>query len=514
MNRRYLQDESIFAELHLNLALWLKRAALADPARPALFRGCEVARSYGQLADRVARLAGGLRARLGLPVGSRVALWGPNSIEYIESLLAIWHSGLVAVPINFRLHSTEVGYILADCDASAVLIDKQLSSESPSERRCIPLGGADFESLLTSEALPLADRNATDLAWIFYTSGTTGRPKGVMLNQRNLLQMSLAYIGELDPVAREDVLVHAAPLSHGSGFYLLPHLLAGARQAVPQLARFEAEEIASIATNLRQVTLFAAPTMVSRLSRLRVWTEDAVRGVKSIIYGGGPMYAATQREALQQFGCRLAQIYGQGECPMTITRLTKLDHQRALATGDYLALASVGRPFSAIELQIDSKDGSAGEVLVRGDAVMEGYWGLPDATQETVRGGWLHTGDVGKLDARGFLTLIDRSKDTIISGGSNIYPREVEEVLMENPQVREVSVVGRPDEEWGEAVVAFVVPVEGGSVTAESLDAWCIDHIARYKRPRVYRFVRELPKNENGKVLKRELRASLEEAFR
>jgi len=186
-----------------------------------------------------------------------------------------------------------------------------------------------------------------------------------------------------------------------------------------------------------------------------------------------------------------------------------------LDTTDEPTLRSVGRPFGAVEIRIASENGFepppgvAGEVMVRGDVVMQGYWRQADATAETLRDGWLHTGDIGRLDERGYLTLIDRSKDLIISGGSNVYPRDIEDVLLRHPDVREAAVVGKQDEEWGEIVVAFVVPGERQKPTAECLDAWCIEHLARYKRPRTYRFVDELPKNENGKVLKRELRASL-----
>ena len=239
-------------------------------------------------------------------------------------------------------------------------------------------------------------------------------------------------------------------------------------------------------------------------------------GLKTIVYGGGPMYQADLERAQAAFGHRLAQIYGQGESPMCITALDKAMHADTGHPRHRERLASVGTAQSVVEVMVADADdrplppGEPGEVLVRGDSVMRGYWQDPDATAATLRGGWLHTGDIGVLDADGFLTLRDRSKDLIISGGSNIYPREVEEVLLQHPAVAEVAVIGRPDPQWGEAVVAFVVAAPGQRCDAGLLDAHCLASIARFKRPKDYRFIEALPKNSYGKVLKTELRARLE----
>jgi long-chain acyl-CoA synthetase len=241
----------------------------------------------------------------------------------------------------------------------------------------------------------------------------------------------------------------------------------------------------------------------------------ALDGLKTIVYGGGPMYLQDINRALEVLGPRFVQIYGQGESPMTITALSRFHILDSAHPRHDERLASVGVAQAAMEVRVaDENDaslaaGEVGEVLVRGDAVMKGYWRNPEATAETLRNGWLHTGDVGSLDQDGFLTLRDRSKDLIISGGANIYPREVEEVLLRHPDVSEVSVVGRPHEEWGEEVVAFVVARNGAALNEEELDRLCLDHIARFKRPRAYRFVSELPKNNYGKILKTELRSML-----
>src|SRR5262249_19253396 len=307
-----------------------------------------------------------------------------------------------------------------------------------------------------------------------------------------------------------DTILHAAPMSHGSGLYILPHVAHAALQLVPESGGFDAAEIIDLIPRHRGVTMFAAPTMVKRL--VEHPGDPDTRNLKTIVYGGGPMYVADCKRALQRFGYKLAQIYGQGETPMTITALGKAQHAESDHPRPEGALASGRRPQTGIEVRVADADdrplpiGAVGEILVRGDTVMRGYWDNPAASADTLRNGWLHTGDVGALDEEGFLTLRDRSKDVIISGGSNIYPREVEEVLLLHPAVLEASVIGRPDPQWGETVMAFVVAKLGRTVDAEELDRLCLDHIARFKRPREYRFVDALPKNSAGKILKSELR--------
>jgi long-chain acyl-CoA synthetase len=353
------------------------------------------------------------------------------------------------------------------------------------------------------------------LAWLFYTSGTTGQPKGVMQTHRNLLAMTLAYFSDVDTAAREDAILYAAPMSHGAGMYAFPHVLVGARHVVPESRGFEPAEILALSAVHRNVSMFAAPTMVKRLVDHTAATGADPSGIKTIVYGGGPMYAADIERAMAVMGPRFVQIYGQGESPMTITALSRehlLDrsHPRHAAR-----IASVGVAHSCVEVRVADGEGrtlpagTPGEVLVRGETVMAGYWRNPEATARTLREGWLFTGDVGALDGDGFLTLLDRSKDLIISGGSNIYPREVEEVLLTHPAVAEASVVGAPDADWGEVVVAFIVPRPGMLPDAAALDRLCLDAIARFKRPKHYQFVDALPKNNYGKVLKTKLRERL-----
>jgi len=497
----------------MNIASWLARAGLSHPDLPAAARGTRVVASYRQLAARAARLAGALRTRLMCAPGDRVAIVAKNSPAYLELLYGIWHAGLAAVPANAKLHGAELGYILEHsgarvCFASAGL-DTELAPHAPKTlEHLIAIGGADYKQLFTADAADMTPRGGDDLAWLFYTSGTTGRPKGAMLTHRNLNWASHAYATEVDAVAPGDAILHAAPMSHGSGIYVMPHVARLGVQVTPESGGFEPEEIFKLFAAWPRCSMFAAPTMIKRL--VACPADCDAGNIRTLIWGGAPMYVEDALAALDRFGPRLAQIYGQGESPMTITVLSKKEISDRDTPRWAERLASVGRPFRSIEVMVaDEHDrplpaGEAGEILCRGDTVMLGYWQNLEASNATLRGGFLHTGDIGAFDADGYLTLKDRSKDLIISGGSNIYPREVEEVLLRHGRVREVSVIGRPDREWGEVVVAYVV----GDAPSAELDALCLGAIARFKRPKDYVFVEALPKNNYGKVLKTELRAA------
>jgi long-chain acyl-CoA synthetase len=477
----------------MNVALWLERAARLDASRTAIYAGLAPWATYGELARRVARVAGGLRAD-GLALGDRVAIVMRNAPEYLVALYGAWWAGLVAVPVNAKLHAREVEFIVANSGARLVIDDPARVSA------------------LEADAIACEPRAGADLAWLFYTSGTTGRPKGAMLSHRNLMQMTLSYLASVDAVERTGRLLHAAPMSHGSGLYTFTHLAKAAAQVVPESGAFEAAEVLELLDGHGDVSMFAAPTMVKRIVDA---ASSKPRGLRTLVYGGGPMYLADLYPAMERLGDdRLAQIYGQGESPMTITVLTKEQHLDREHPRYEARLASVGVAQHGVEVVLrdpegrDVPAGQPGEVCVRGDMVMSGYWDNPEASAQALRGGWLWTGDVGVMDDDGFLTLKDRRKDLIVSGGSNIYPREVEEVLLRHPAVAEACVVGKADREWGEIVVAFVVARGAAPDTAE-LDRQCLEHIARFKRPREYRFVQSLPKNHYGKVLKTELRAAL-----
>ena len=507
----------------MNPAVWVQRHGRQRPDAPALADGERVHATWAAWAERTARAAGGLRAEFGLAPGDRVAIVMRNRPEYLEALFAVWHAGLVAVPVNARLHREELAFVLEHSATSLVVADGEhaddvgsLVGAVPSLRAAVVAPGERWARLLSASAARLATLAPQDPAWLFYTSGTTGRPKGATLSCRSLLMASLSYFADIDPVLPQDAILHVAPLSHGSGLYGLPHVARGAVSVVPSSGGVDGDEIAALLRRWPGTSFFAAPTLVKRLAGDAAVAAAAPTHLKTIVYGGAPMYLADLEDALAVFGPRLAQIYGQGETPMTITALSKADHADRDHPRWRDRLQSVGVPRTDVEvLVVDDDDrplpaGEVGEVVVRGDVVMAGYWNEPEATAQALRGGWLHTGDVGSFDADGYLTLRDRSKDLIISGGMNIYPREVEEALLRHPGVRAAAVVGRPDAEWGESVVAFVVATDGTAPPpVDQLDRTCLDHIARYKRPKAYRFVDALPVNNYGKVVKRELRAQL-----
>ena len=505
----------------MNLATWVERNGRRFREEPALAEGERVHATWGEFAARTAAGAAGLRDSLGLSPGDRVAIVMSNRPEYLEVMYAVWHAGLVAVPVNARLHRDEIAYVLADSGSAVVVTDHEHAIDVQSLvgvvdglQAAVLAPGEQWDRLTAAPPVPVVDRAPDDPAWLFYTSGTTGRPKGAVLTHRNLLMMSLSYFADIDAVAPQDCVLHAAPLSHGAGLYGLPHVARGAVSVFPE-GPLDASQLATMLRRWPGMSFFAAPIMVKRLA-----TDPALAGadlsrLKTIIYGGAPMYLTDLEVALDAFGPRLAQIYGQGETPMTITALSKADHADRDHPRWRDRMQSVGCARTDVEVRVVDDEGhllpagESGEVVVRGDVVMSGYWNQPGATAETLREGWLHTGDVGSVDDDGFLTLKDRSKDLIISGGMNIYPREVEEALLCHPLVQAAAVVGRPDPEWGEAVVAFVVTAAGEPLPVEDLDRTCLERIARFKRPKEYRFVDALPTSNYGKVLKRELRELL-----
>ncbi|HTP98185.1 MAG TPA: AMP-binding protein [Casimicrobiaceae bacterium] len=498
-----------------NLATLLLRTARRWPRLPAVAAGASVLHDYAGLARRAASLASAMRDG-GLAAGDRVALVGRNCAGYVEALFACWWAGLVAVPVNAKLHARELDFVLRDSGARWAFVDEAWAAAlaGSSLARAIVFGARDCEALASrSTALVPCAVAADDPAWLFYTSGTTGRPKGVEITHGNLLAMAQCFLSDVEGVAPGDALLHPAPMSHGSGLYIVPHVARGAASVVPESGGFDADEIASLVAAWDRCLFFAAPTMVKRLVESPACARLDLARLKCIVYGGGPMYAADCKAAFAALGPRLAQIYGQGESPMTITAMDRALLADAIARQDDARIASVGCAQTGIDVRVAGTDGESlpageiGEVLVRGATVMRGYWRNAEATRKTLGNGWLHTGDVGMMSGDGFLTLKDRSKDLIISGGSNIYPREVEEVLQKHPDVAEVAVVGRAHPDWGEEVVACVVARGGrGKDLEPALDALCLAEIARFKRPKAYVFLDALPKNNTGKVLKTVLR--------
>lgn len=489
----------------MNIAHWLERSALLHPEREALFSGNQYIADYHDF-DHYARLvASGLHAR-GVREGDRIAIFMGNHPDWLIGLYGVLYAGAVAVPVNAKLHAREAAFILEDSGAKLCLTDKAHAEALHSEDLAVECIAP--RSLMQGAALAvIVHRAVDDLAWLFYTSGTTGTPKGVMITQGMLQAMALSYAVDVDHVSGEDTAIYAAPLSHGAGLYNFMHVQAGARHVCPASGGFDSTEIFNLAAQFGHCHMFAAPTMVQRMTAVAAAQGRSGEGLRTIVYAGGPMYTADIIKAVEQFGPKFVQIYGQGECPMAITALSRNDVADRKHPEWKTRLSSVGRAQSVVEVRIDGAEaaGQSGEIMVRGAPVMPGYWNNAQASAQALRDGWLMTGDIGHLDEAGYLTLQDRSKDMIITGGSNVYPREVEEVLLRHPEISEASVVGAKHTDWGEEVVAFIV----GCAPHEALDALCLDNIARFKRPKRYIRVKELPKNNYGKVLKTELRKLL-----
>ena len=503
----------------------LTRAARRYPDRTAWLQGGKSI-PFREAEDRVNRLANAL-VGLGGRRGDRVGMLLPNCYQGLETLLAPMKAGMAVVPMNARLHSREHQILLQSSEPFALVYGEEFrehlaeirgSLDSIKHFICVgddPGEDLSFEALLesASPAVPDAKIEPDDLAWLFYTSGTTGRSKGAMLTHRVLVAMVSNFLTDLNPAEQDDVILHGAPITHASGLSSFHHITRGAACAFPDTRSFDPPKIFEAIQRYRVTTMFMAPTMINMLLASEEKKEYDLSSLHTVLYGGGPMYTEHLLEALDTFGNIFVQLYGLGEAPMTITSLRKEEHQ---TNGDPLRLgrlASAGREVTGVRVEVvDREDkavatGDSGEVLVRSDIVMKGYFNNPEATAETLRGGWLHTGDIGHLDSEGYLFITDRKNDMIISGGANVYPREVEEVISRHPSVAEVAVIGVPDSKWGEAVKAMAVLQAGMEATAEEIIEFCRDNLASYKKPQSVDFIASLPKNAYGKVEKKELRA-------
>ncbi|MBY0317243.1 MAG: AMP-binding protein [Reyranella sp.] len=489
---------------------------------PALARGTSVHLSYRDLWRKVSVMSMHLTGRFRLERGDRVAIAMTNCVEAIEVMYAVWHAGLCAVPMNAKLHAKEFAFILENSGAKLCFVTPDLADtiaeaakEAPGLKEIVDVTTRSYSFMEVGDPIAMAEAEATDPAWLFYTSGTTGRPKGATLTHRNLLAMTLNYFADVDRPPVGGSIVHAAPISHGSGLWNFAMLARGSVQVCPESGKYEVPETVELMNRWPQCSIFLAPTMVKRLIEHGSVADLKPDALRLVSYGGAPMYVSDLKRALDLLGDKLAQLYGQGESPMTITHLSREMHADRRHLRWEQRLASAGRPDSCVAVKVVDEDGrqlpvgEVGEIIVKGDTVMAGYWNNPEATARSLRDGWLWTGDVGAFDEEGLLTLKDRSKDMIISGGSNIYPREIEDVLNLHPAVAECSVVGRPHPEWGEEVVAFIVAREGKAAAPAELDKLCLDNIARFKRPKDYKFIEALPKNNYGKILKTELRKLL-----
>jgi len=509
----------------MNIGKLLTKSAQTFPDNLAIAHGSRHL-TYAQFNSRVNRLVNALH-KLGIKQGDNIAILQYNYPETLESIFACFKAGCGALPVNFRLHPKEFAFIIDHSEAKAVILSSEFNEAIVDIRERIPrahhlitLSDAkgevlDYENLISKESDQFedADVQPDDLAWVFYTSGTTAMPKGAMLTHRNLLAMTMNFYSDMcTGFGPNEVILHAAPLSHGSGLYALPNIAKAAANIILESKSFDPELVFKTIQEYRVTNMFAAPTMVKLMVDSPAVDRYDHTSLKCLNYGGAPMYVEDLKKAMKKLGSCLVQLFGQGESPMTITYLPHRDHVLEGTPEQMKRLGSVGIQRTDVEVRIfDAEDkelppSEMGEIVTRSDLVMKGYWRNPEATEKTLRNGWLHTGDVGYMDKEGYLFIMDRSKDMIISGGENIYPREIEEVIIQHPAVREVAVVGVPDTKWGEAIKAVVALVPGKATTEKELISFCKDNIASYKKPKSVDFVDELPKSNYGKILKREIR--------
>ncbi|SCG52830.1 Acyl-CoA synthetase (AMP-forming)/AMP-acid ligase II [Micromonospora echinaurantiaca] len=480
--------------------------------------------TFAELGDRVVRLANALRA-MGLRPGDRVLDLQSNQNRYVETDLAIRSAGLVRVALNYRLHPDDWARIADDCGAAALIYEARFAEQAESlcsafAGRLVVVGdgpGTAYERLLAdASTAALAPLDVDTLCGLHYSSGTTGHPKGALRTHRNwfasLVNMSYDVLaGRPGP---DDVYVHAGPITHTSGLFVLPFLVAGATQLI--LPSWDPDEFVAAVEQRGATHTALVPTMVARLLARPDLDRQRLAGLKMLSYAGAPMPPEQMRQAYERLTPHLVQYYGLVEAIPPVTLLDAADHARGLADDPQL-LTSAGRPALGVELAVVDGSGrrlpagEIGEVITRGDHVMRGYWNAEgrDDLSKAVHDGWLHTGDLGWLDAESRLYLVDRKGDMIISGGYNIYPREVEDVIAEVPGVAEVAVLGVDDPDWGQRVTALYTVHDAATVTDEQVLEHCRRRLSSYKKPKELRRVDSLPLSSTGKIAKKFLRERL-----
>lgn len=462
--------------------------------------------------------------QLGLSKGNRVAFLLANSAQSIEIDFAILQSGLVRVPLNTRLSEAEQRHMIEETGTKAVLFTEEFAERVAALRPqlstvryfCQMNGQPRFPwALSMSDLVSTASRDEPpvqlheyDYATIQYTSGTTGTLKAAIHTQGTWVAIATNILTALR-IEEGDIMLHAAPLTHASGTLVLPHWIRGATNAV--LPGFQPEEYLAAVSSLRATTLNLVPTMIVMLLNHPKVADYSFDSVRSLIYGASPMPREALRRGLALWGPKFIQYYGQTEAPLILTLLDAKDHVGESQEVQE-RLLSCGRPVPTAAVRILNEEGhplsvgEIGEIAVSSNQAMIGYWMAPELTSATIRDKWVRTRDMGYIDEHGYLFLVDRKADMIISGGFNIYPREVEEVLYQHPAVLEAAVIGVPDEVWVESVKACVVLRPEHSASEEELIEFCKDRLASYKKPRSIEFLESLPKNPTGKVVRRVLR--------
>ena len=503
----------------------LRRARQLYPEAIAAYDG-DRAIAYAEFADRVTRLAGAL-GEMGVQPGDRVAVLMLNSPRYFELYHAVPLAGAIIVPINIRWNPAEIVFALSDSGTRLLLVDDYFARVAPALSASLPelqyvfagngpcpAGMVDYEARLAA-AMPaplyglLPDEN--DVVALFYTSGSTGGPKGVMLTHRNLYANAM-HGTVAQAIARDWVWLHAAPMFHvadGTAAYALA--MHGACSCF--MPAFDPEACLKAIERYRVTHTFVVPAMLNAIVSHPALNRCDTSSLRVVLYGASPMPLDLLRRAQEKLGCPFAQGYGLTESSPGLTYLEPEDHTLENADQQFVPVKSAGRPVMGVELRIvDPLDrelppGEAGEVVARGDNIMKGYWNQPAITADTLRGGWLHTGDIGTLDARGYLYILDRKKGMIKPGGENVYSPEVESMIASHPEVLEVAVIGLPDETWDEAIKAVVVRRPGSALTEREVIDYCRERMAHFKCPASVDFMDALPKGGTGKVQKPVLRA-------
>lgn len=502
----------------------LRRAALLYANEPAVLEG-DMVMTWGEFARRTYKLAGAL-GQLGIGDDDKVAVLMLNSHRYLELFYATFCAGGVVVPLNIRLAPPELIYQINEADVKVLVVDETFALMLPAFEGKLhtvehivfaspgapPPGLLSYETILDQAApAEAADRGGDDVAGIFYTGGTTGRPKGVMLTHDNI--MANAQNGLIaNRGTRHDIYLHSAPMFHladcSATFGLT---LSGARHAF--IPYFEPTRMLEAIQKHRISLALMIPTMLNMILNHPEFDSFDVSSLRVISYGAAPIPAALLRRALDKLPCDFIQGYGMTELSPLCAMLPPEDHVREGTPQQVQRLRAAGIPIYTAEVRVvDEQDrelprGEIGEICARGPMVMKGYWKQPEATAEALRGGWMHTGDAGYMDEDGYIYLVDRTKDMIVTGGENVYSVEVEAALYEHPAVLEAAVIGIPDGDWGEAVHAVVHLKSNQQATADELQHHCHTLIANYKCPKSISFsAQELPKSGAGKILKRDLR--------
>ena len=507
----------------MNMGVNLTRSARWFSDRTAIVHK-DVRLTYREFNERVNRLANGLIS-LGLKKGDHVAFFSPNRHHIVEAFYACHKTGLVTVPLNARVSIPEAVLMLNNSESNAVIVGEEfvesiegVRSNIESVSRYIATSKAspnmiDYETLLrkASPEEPSAEVGPDDMVSIEYTSGTSGALKAAVLTHRNFLSMSKKQllIPGLD-LDRNSVMCHVAPVTHGTVAMVLPTIVRGGCNLI--LPGFDIKLLLETIEKEKVTHVMLVPTMINFIMAYPELKKYDFSSLRTILYAASPMPAERVKQALEIFGPILIQNYGAHETSALMTCLCKEDHVHEGDPKKLRRLSSAGIPNMESDVRVvsengeDVKPGEAGEIIERGDDTMIGYWKDPALTAETIIDGWLHTRDIATVDEDGYIYIVDRKSDMIISGGFNIYPFEVEEVLYRHPAVFEAAVISVPDSQWGESVKAVVVLKEGISASEEDLIEHCKKCLAAYKKPKSVDFVNELPKNAHGKVLRRILR--------